>query len=70
MDYDRIATIEDGRSGVQTFWHARGRRFPGVPRLDCEQHGWLEVHADKLRDKFAAARRDGRPRTLKANPLS
>lgn len=70
VDYERIATVEDGRGGIQTFWHARGRRFPDVPRLDCEKHGWLEVDVVRLREKLDAARSDGRPRTLKAQPLS
>ena len=65
---ERIATVEHGDQGLQTFW--LGRRFPGIPRLDCPGHGRLELDTAKLADKLRAARRDGKPRTLKARPLS
>ncbi len=61
----RVAAVEQDPDGaLVTLW--RGRRFRGVPRpIECAEHGHLRLDAGALAGAVAAARRTGRPRTLK-----
>jgi hypothetical protein len=64
----RIATVErSGAEGIVTVW--RGRRFVGVPYVDCPTHGRLDIGVDNLKPKVVAARRQGRPTTLRARTV-
>lgn len=58
----RVATIEGGE--VLTYW--LGRRFLGVPAVECPGHGRLVLQgASVLAEKMRVARRISKPQTLK-----
>lgn len=64
----RIATIETDHDGqFVTLW--RGRRFPGIPNVECSEHGRLSMTIDVLGPKVDAARRNGKPANLRTRPL-
>lgn len=61
----RIAAIEmDADGQIVTLWF--GRRFRGtVPDIECPDHGRLALDDTVLAEKIRAARRSGKPQTLK-----
>lgn len=63
----RVATIEDSDTGLVTLW--RGRRFPGIPNVECPEHGRLRLEPDKIRARLRSARQGGSPTTLRLSPL-
>jgi hypothetical protein len=59
-----VATIERGEDGkILTYW--RRRRYPGVPPVECPDHGRLVLETSVLMEKMRAARRSGRPRNYR-----
>lgn len=60
----RIAAIETDADGqIVTLWF--GRRFRGVPDIECPDHGRLALDDTVLAEKISAARRSRKPQTLK-----
>ena len=58
-----VATIEAGEDGeILTYW--RRRRYPGVPAVECPDHGRRVLKTGVLMKKMRAAHRSGKPQTM------